>query len=113
MTHKLDCTGEFFSQYDIDRDGFIVRRELRRLIREHPAKCLDLPKGVSRNMLEDHDADGDDRLDFEEFYKLSQQQSWMLLDLCERYRNYIVPQKRIVKVEKGVVVACEMITPSV
>lgn len=40
-----------------------------------------------------HDEDGDGRLDFEEFFRLSQTHSWLVRDLCVKYCRYVVPRR--------------------
>lgn len=76
-------------QFDTDRDGFLSIREMKNLIRHH--QCEDIPKEVARQILLKHDDDANGRLDFEEFYQLSQQHQWLLRGYLVRYCKMIVP----------------------
>lgn len=69
------------------------KKELKRLIKANPSKCADLPKGLAKAILNIHDEDGDGALDFEEFYKLSQQHNWLVKDWCVKYCRYVVPRR--------------------
>lgn len=40
-----------------------------------------------------HDADGDGRLSFDEFFKLSQEHGWLVRDWCVKYCRYVVPRR--------------------
>jgi rhomboid-related protein 1/2/3 len=71
----------------------LERRELKRLIKDHPNQCEDLPKGLAKAILSRHDEDGDGQLDFEEFYKLSQEHQWLVKDWCIKYCRYVVPRR--------------------
>lgn len=62
---------------------------MRQLIQRH--QCEELPKGIAKCILEMHDGDADGRLDFEEFYLLSQQESWLFKGFLVRYCKMIVP----------------------
>lgn len=43
--------------------------------------------------MEMHDANNDGKLDFEEFFKLSQKHNWVVRDLCVKYCRYVVPRR--------------------
>lgn len=88
----LNCI--FNRQYDENHDGKIEINELQTLIREHPSKCADLPKFFAVAIFKMHDVNGDGVLDFEEFFKLCQEESWLLRDLCVKYCNIVVPRKK-------------------
>lgn len=62
---------------------------MKRLIRSQ--QCDGLPKGVARNILEMHDGNGDGRLDFNEFYALSQEHTWLFKGFVARYCRMLVP----------------------
>lgn len=66
---------------------------MRRLVREHPARCSELPKGLAKTVLNIHDEDGDGRLSFDEFFNLSQEHNWLVRDWCVKYCRYIVPRR--------------------
>jgi rhomboid-related protein 1/2/3 len=63
------------------------------LIKENPNQCKDIPNGLAKAVLRMHDADGDNRLDFEEFYELSKEHHWLIRDMCVKYCRYIVPPR--------------------
>lgn len=52
-----------------------------------------MPKGIAKAILNSADDDGDRRLDFEEFFRLSQQHSWLVRDMCVKYCRYVVPRR--------------------
>lgn len=62
---------------------------MKRLIRSQQCDCL--PKGIARNILEMHDGNDDGRLDFEEFYALSQEHTWLFKGYVARYCRMVVP----------------------
>jgi rhomboid-related protein 1/2/3 len=66
-------------------------RELKRMIEDHA--CDDLPKGLTKAVLQRADVDGDGKLDFDEFYKLATEHNWMFRDMCVKYCRYIVPSR--------------------
>lgn len=76
-------------QFDRDRNGYLDISEMKRLIRSQ--QCDVLPKGIARKILERHDANEDGRLDFEEFYALSQEHTWLFKGLVVRYCKMLVP----------------------
>lgn len=82
-----------FDKYDENRDGYLSKKELKRLIKENPGQCQDLPKGITKEILKYADTDNDGQLDFEEFYKLSQEHKWLIKDWCVKYCRYIVPRR--------------------
>lgn len=63
------------------------------MIKDHPQACEDLPKGLAKAILNIHDADGDGRLDFDEFFELSQEHKWLVRDWCAKYCRYVVPRR--------------------
>jgi len=71
----------------------LEKRELQRMVQQNPGQCSDLPKGLSKALLNMHDEDGDGRLDFEEFFRLSQNHSWLVRDICVKYCRYVVPRR--------------------
>jgi rhomboid-related protein 1/2/3 len=54
-------------------------------------QCEDFPKGLATAILKNSDTNNDGRLDFEEFYKMSQYHTWLFKDLCVKYCRYVVP----------------------
>lgn len=62
---------------------------MKRLIRSQ--RCEGLPKGMAGAILEVHDENGDGRLDFEEFYRMSQQNQWLFKGMLIKYCKMIVP----------------------
>ena len=64
---------------------------MKSMIRQH--QCETMPVGVSKRILQLADEDGDGFLDFEEFYKLSQEHHWLFKNICVRYCRYIVPRR--------------------
>lgn len=77
------------SQYDTDQDGFLNVNEMKILIRHH--QCDQIPKEVARQILAMHDEDENNRLDFEEFYRLTQRHDWIFRGLLVKYCKMIVP----------------------
>lgn len=63
------------------------------MLKENPGQCNDLPKGLAKAILNRHDDDGDGRLDFEEFFNLSQEHHWLVRDICVKYCRYVVPRR--------------------
>lgn len=92
MSHT-ESSYEISFQYDLNRDGYLEKQELKRLIKQNPAQCEDLPKGLAKAIMSIHDSDGDGRLDFDEFYKLSQEHSWLVHDWCVKYCRYVIPRR--------------------
>lgn len=80
-------------QLDKDCDGFLCVSELKKLIKEHPEQCKDLPKGVTDYLHQIHDENNDGKLDFEEFYKLTRKNHWVVADWCAKYCEYIIPPR--------------------
>lgn len=78
-----------FNMFDRDRDGYLGICEMKQLIRRH--QCDAIPKGVARQILEVADDDGDGRLDFEEFYAMSQEHNWLFKGFMVKYCRMIVP----------------------
>lgn len=76
-------------QFDTNRDGFLNIHEMKELIKHH--QCEDIPKEVARQILQMNDDDSNGRLDFEEFYQLSQRHKWLFEGLLTRYCRMIVP----------------------
>ncbi|CRL03870.1 CLUMA_CG016995, isoform D [Clunio marinus] len=84
---------KIFDKYDVNRDGFLQKKELKRLVKEAPSQCADLPKGLAKAILKLHDHDASGHLDFEEFYKLSREHHWLVRDMCVKYCRYVVPRR--------------------
>lgn len=59
------------------------------LIRHH--QCEEIPKEVARQILQMHDDDENNRLDFEEFYRLTQRHDWIFRGLLVKYCKMLVP----------------------
>lgn len=74
---------------DTDGDGYLSVTEMKRLVRNN--QCPNMPRGVARRILKMADEDGDGRLDFEEFFQLSQEHDWLLGHYVARYCHWIVP----------------------
>lgn len=77
---------------DTDRDGYLTITEVKRLVKNK--QCSDMPRGVSRRILKMADEDGDGKLDFEEFFKLSQEHDWLVGHYVARYCRWLVPDPR-------------------
>lgn len=71
---------------------------MKRLIRCQ--QCEDMPKGITRNILDLHDENNDGRLDFEEFYRLSREHQWLLKGMLVKYCKMIVPSPRREEVDQ-------------
>lgn len=91
MTHTLVIFS--FLQYDSNHDGFLSKKELKNLIKQNPGQCQDLPKGISKALMSTHDSNNDGQLDFDEFFKLSQEHNWIVRDWCVKYCRAIVPRR--------------------
>ena len=63
------------------------------MIRQNPGQCHDLPKGITKAMLQMHDSNNDGHLDFEEFFKLSQAHSWVVKEWAVKYCRMVVPRR--------------------
>lgn len=74
--------------------------ELKNLIKINPEQCKDLPKCVCEFLHEVHDEDNDGKLSFEEFYKLSRKNHWVVADWCTKYCEYIIPPRCAAKHHK-------------
>lgn len=94
MSHSSDKNNFLvLLQYDINRDGFLSKKELKNLIKQNPGQCNDLPKGIHKAMLKMHDGNNDGQLDFEEFFKLSQEHNWIIHDWAVKYCRYVIPRR--------------------
>lgn len=71
---------------------------MKQLIRRH--QCDNIPKGVARQILECADDDGDGRLDFEEFYAMSQEHNWLFKGFVVKYCRLIVPSPKREEVDE-------------
>jgi hypothetical protein len=71
----------------------LSKKELKRLIKENPGQCQDLPKGITKQLHKMADQDQDGQLDFDEFYQMSQEHKWILKDLCVKYCRAFVPRR--------------------
>lgn len=87
-------------QYDEDHDGFLSVHEMVNLVKHRPAECTDLPKTVAKNLIKMHDENNDGKLNFDEFYKLSQEHSWVR-DICIKYCKLIIPPRECVNKGKN------------
>jgi Ca2+-binding EF-hand superfamily protein len=67
-------------------------QEMKNLVKNHPGQCSDLPKTFAKNLIKKHDENNDGKLNFEEFFKLSQEQNW-IRDICIKYCELIVPRR--------------------
>lgn len=76
-------------QLDQDRDGFLNIHELKLMIRNH--QCDNIPENLAHHILRMHDEDSNGKLDFDEFYRMSLQQEWLISRLMKRYCKLIVP----------------------
>lgn len=74
---------------DTDGDGYLSITEVKRLVKNK--QCANMPRGVSRRILKMADEDGDGRLDFEEFFRLSQEHDWLVGHYVARYCQWLVP----------------------
>lgn len=77
-------------QYDTNSDGRLDLRELKKFIKDNPNQ-KDFPKDFAKSIMLLHDEDGNGRLDFEEFFKLSKQHRWLFGDFCMKYCEAIIP----------------------
>lgn len=59
-----------FLQYDTLRQGFIEKRDLRRLIDEN--KALDLPKGLVKIIANLNESELDGQIDYDDFVHMSE-----------------------------------------
>lgn len=70
---------------DSDNDGYLTNCDLKKLIKNRHRFCNGLPKGMSRYIKELNMANGDDLLDFEEFYAFSQNYNCAFNEFVEDY----------------------------
>ncbi|XP_031635937.1 rhomboid-related protein 2-like isoform X2 [Contarinia nasturtii] len=80
---------ELFDALDRNHDGVLNIRELKNHIKSYP--CRNLPDYLEKHILRMSDSDGDEVLNFEEFYQLSLQQEWLFSRLVFKYCKMIVP----------------------
>ncbi|KAI8384381.1 uncharacterized protein BYT42DRAFT_562303 [Radiomyces spectabilis] len=78
-----------FKLYDVNRDGYLTRGELERVMLQLATTCSEEDqtndiKGMIARMFEDLDVDGDGRLSFEE-YKLSAMKEPLVVDFLEQF----------------------------
>uniref|UniRef100_A0AAG5D176 EF-hand domain-containing protein n=1 Tax=Anopheles atroparvus TaxID=41427 RepID=A0AAG5D176_ANOAO len=85
---------EVFDKYDTNRNGYLSVGELKRLIREK--KCPDIKKSLVKKLMTISDANNDNQLDFEEFYKLSTEHQFLLREMCVKYCQRVVPPRNAV-----------------
>lgn len=62
---------------------------MKNLIKSHG--CDSLPKGLARNLMKMGDEDNNGVLSFDEFYKLSIQNDWLIKGYVARYCKLVVP----------------------
>ncbi|KAJ8917355.1 hypothetical protein NQ315_002377 [Exocentrus adspersus] len=82
-----------FNKYDRDRDGFITVNELNDLV-ESKEYEQDIPSYVVKKIHEMHDRDGNQKLDFQEFYDMihNPDLQYVFGHYVNRYINWIIPK---------------------
>ncbi|XP_018562743.1 rhomboid-related protein 2-like [Anoplophora glabripennis] len=82
-----------FNKYDRNRDGFITVNELNDLIESREYEH-DIPPHVVKKIHEMHDHNGDEKLDFQEFYDMINNPGldYVFGHYVTRYVNWIIPK---------------------
>ncbi|XP_055913592.1 protein rhomboid [Eupeodes corollae] len=80
-----------FDNHDTDNDGYLDLAELKLLIAQ--GLCQDIPQAMARNIVDVSDEDRNGRLDFEEFYRLSVKNRWLLSSYIHNYCKMVVPRR--------------------
>lgn len=80
---------DLFCKYDTDNNRKLNIHELKEMIRH--GRCAELPRGMTRQILNMSDHDSDGYLSFEEFYKMSQAHQWLFRDFLVSYCRRIIP----------------------
>ncbi|XP_067637635.1 rhomboid-related protein 2 [Eurosta solidaginis] len=84
-----------FDNHDSDGDGYIGIHELKDLI--NAGLCSDIPEYIATQILQKNDDDNDGRLDFEEFYRMSQTHKWMIRNILTKYCRLVVPPPKAIE----------------
>ena len=71
----------------------IYSQELGNLIRERPNQSVEVPEGFCQSV-RTFDTNRDNRLDFEEFYKMCKEHRWLIKSWCVKYCNLLVPPRK-------------------
>lgn len=57
-------------------------------------ECTDMPDRLAKAVLNKHDDNGDGKLDFDEFFRLSQKERWLVRDFCVNACKFVVPPRK-------------------
>lgn len=79
-------------QLDTDRDGHLSIHEIKTFIRNR--QCRNLPENLANQIVQMNDNDANGLLDFEEFYRMSIKQEWLINRLLTKYCKLVVPPPR-------------------
>ncbi|KAJ8966535.1 hypothetical protein NQ314_003476 [Rhamnusium bicolor] len=82
-----------FNKFDRDKDGFITVNELYNLVESREYEH-DIPPYVVKKIHEMHDHDGDEKLNFSEFYEMINNPNlkYVFGHYVTRYINWIIPK---------------------
>lgn len=79
-------------QYDTSQDGFLEKKDLKRLVEEDNA--ADLPKDLIKAVKNYRDSDLVGQIDFEDFYvTMCRRQPSLMRELCVKYCRKVVPRR--------------------